>query len=176
MLVFGFDLPLWVCLIVVVTTLLYFWGTKGHDFFSKQGIPYVKPWPILGSQPSVMNGIAYEYDKQNAKKYGPTWGVFAGRTPHLYTVDQELIKRILIKDFDHFMNRRGFEKSDDVFTQTLDTLHDEKWKKIRSGLSPIFTTGKLKGMMKPISDCVDSLVERLKQKITADGDDVDISE
>ena len=176
MLVFGFDLPLWVCLIVLVTTLLYIWGTKGHDFFSKQGIPYVKPWPIIGSQPEVIKGVGFRMDKENHKKYGPTFGTFHGRTPHLYTIDQDLIRRIMLKDFDHFTNRRAFEGPDTVFMQTLDQLTDEKWKKMRSGMSPIFTSGKLKGMMKSISSCADSLVERIKQNIEKEGNELDLTQ
>lgn len=36
-------------LIPVVIYLFYKWATAKYDFFEKQGIPFIKPFPLLGS-------------------------------------------------------------------------------------------------------------------------------
>lgn len=36
-------------LIPIALYLLYKWAVKNNDYFEKQGIPYVKPWPLVGS-------------------------------------------------------------------------------------------------------------------------------
>jgi hypothetical protein len=64
--------------------------------------------------------------------------------------DLEIAKHILIKDFDHFIDRRPFEmskKANKYFIGGLSMLTGEKWKTMRGIMSPVFTSGKLKSMM-----------------------------
>lgn len=66
---------------------------------------------------------------------------------HFYVTDAELVKQITIKDFDHFVNHdSSITQSDKVFERTLFALHDKEWKDMRSTLSPIFTSSKMKMM------------------------------
>jgi cytochrome P450 family 9 len=41
-------------LIPVALYLFYKWATTNYDYFSKQGIPFNKPWPLLGSDIGLM--------------------------------------------------------------------------------------------------------------------------
>ena len=154
-----------VLLLVLIITLLDLWFRRGLDYFKKQNIPFIKPWPIFGSQPSIVNKIVGDVDIENAKIYGKTWGQFAGRAPHLFTTDRDLIKRVLIKDTEYFPNRRHFPIEGAVFSQTLDQLRGEKWKIMRTGLTPIFTSGKLTGMVSTINGCAADLVRRIDQRL-----------
>ena len=45
-------------------------------------------------------------DLELSKKYGKVYGKFDGTQPNLCISDPDLIKSILVKDFDHFVNRR----------------------------------------------------------------------
>ena len=47
---------------------------------------------------------------------------------------------------------------------TLDVIWGEKWRSLRKSLSPIFSSGKLKGMMEPMSDEVDKYIEVLERE------------
>ena len=67
--------------------------------------------------------------------------------------DVDLAKRILIKDFDHFVDRPmfGFKfdenvEADKIFSQMFMFSKGDDWKSGRSMMSPVFTTGKLKLM------------------------------
>ena len=47
---------------------------------------------------------------------------------------------------------------------TLDVIWGEKWRSLRKSLSPIFSSGKLKGMMEPMADEVDKYIELLEKE------------
>lgn len=74
-------------------------------------------------------------------------------TPVLIIRDLELIKQILVKDFDHFLDHRGFipEDAEPLFGKNLFSLTGPKWKDMRSTLSPAFTSSKMKFIFSLIS-------------------------
>ena len=78
--------------------------------------------------------------------------------------DPDLIKQVLVKDFDCFSERQqegvgiGGPKSKNnrYFRKTLTELRGKEWKKTRSSLTPIFTSGKLKAMVPLIHKVADN--------------------
>ena len=67
--------------------------------------------------------------------------------------DIDIAKKILIKDFDHFVDRTMFGlkfdenvEADRIFSQMFMFSKGDEWKSGRSMMSPVFTTGKLKLM------------------------------
>uniref|UniRef100_A0A8C4VVJ4 unspecific monooxygenase n=1 Tax=Gopherus evgoodei TaxID=1825980 RepID=A0A8C4VVJ4_9SAUR len=69
---------------------------------------------------------------------------FDGRQPVLAILDPVIIKTILVKEcYTLFTNRRNFGLSGDL-ESALTIATDEQWKRIRTVLSPTFTSGKLK--------------------------------
>lgn len=77
------------------------------------------------------------------------------------TNDPDLIKQITIKDFDHFVNHVPFLSSegDVLFSNSLFALFDEKWKNMRSTLSPAFTSSKMRMMYELVRNCSDSFIK-----------------
>ncbi|CAB0018418.1 unnamed protein product [Nesidiocoris tenuis] len=88
----------------------------------------------------------------------------------------EFVQRIYTTDFSYFMDR-GFDI--DEKTNPLDAhiflLSGAKWRYVRSKLSPIFTSGKLKWMFSGMNKCVQSLTSHLDKTISF-GKDVDMKE
>lgn len=68
--------------------------------------------------------------------------------PALFIRDLELIKQVTIKDFDYFPNHDKLvnAKTDPILSMNLFSLEGEKWKDMRSTLSPAFTGSKMKAM------------------------------
>lgn len=47
-----------------------------------------------------------EEETRLVKKYGKVFGFFEGLEPQLFISDPDIIKGILVKDFDHFVNHQ----------------------------------------------------------------------
>lgn len=83
---------------------------------------------------------------------------FLGKQPVLVVGKLELVKKILVKDFHIFANRRGnaSETNHPIMKKNLAQLKGYDWKRIRSMTSPTFTTNKLKSiyplMVKSVND------------------------
>jgi cytochrome P450 len=72
-----------------------------------------------------------------------------------------MIKQIMVKDFHNFTNRfKSFPPSKG--NKGLFVADDEDWKRIRSTLTPVFTSGKLKVMVPLIETSSNTLVEKIE--------------
>nr|XP_058892781.1 cytochrome P450 3A29-like isoform X3 [Kogia breviceps] len=92
------------------------------------------------------------------------WGCFEGQQPLLLVTDPDMIKTVLVKECHSvFTNRRSFGPMG-ILKNALSLSEDEQWKKIRTLLSPAFTSGKLKEMFPIISQIGDVLVRNLKKE------------
>ena len=103
----------------------------------------------------------------NARNVFRVFGFFNSVVPLYVIKDPELIKRITIKDFDSFINHDHNidEKVDSIAGRSLVTLQDEKWRIMRSTLSPFFTSSKMKMMFGMVSECALDFVRHFENKI-----------
>lgn len=159
----NFSVETWL-LLAASFVLLYFYGTFTHGRFKKLGIPGPKPLPFFGTVLAYRKGF-WDFDMNCFKKYGKTWGFYDGRKPVLAITDPDMIKTILVKEcYSVFTNRRsigpvGFMKD------AISLSEDEQWKRLRSLLSPTFTSGKLKEMFPIIDQYGDMLVKNVKKEV-----------
>nr|XP_009934832.1 PREDICTED: cytochrome P450 3A29-like [Opisthocomus hoazin] len=108
------------------------------------------------------------FDQMCFKKYGKIWGIFDGRQPVLAVLDPILIKNILVKEcYTIFTNRQNFGLNG-ILESAVFVAEDEKWKRIRTVLSPAFTSGKLKEMFPIINHYGEKLVENIEKKVAND--------
>ncbi|XP_054570889.1 cytochrome P450 3A12 isoform X1 [Eptesicus fuscus] len=158
----SFSTETWV-LLATSLVLLYLYGTYTHGLFKKLGIPGPTPLPFVGTILAYRKGF-WDFDMDCFKKYGNMWGFYDGRQPVLAITDLEVIKTVLVKEcYSVFTNRRsigplGFMKS------AISIAEDETWKRIRTLLSPTFTSGKLKEMFPIIGQYADVLVSNLRKE------------
>lgn len=75
-----------------------------------------------------------------------------------------MIRKITIKDFDHFADRQNFGTSEDLFSKSLSILSGQKWKDMRATLSPAFTGSKMRQMFELIDECADRMAEYFVKK------------
>nr|CAD7202829.1 unnamed protein product [Timema douglasi] len=115
----------WILVAVLLMTAIYTLGTWNHDYFSRQNIPYVKPIPFLGNMAPVFFGKTSNthnvYRLYRSHRGQRVTGTFHYGQPSAYINDPELIKTIMIKDFDHFTDHHfGVSPDpDQLFTETL---------------------------------------------------------
>ncbi|XP_020833445.1 cytochrome P450 3A9-like [Phascolarctos cinereus] len=150
-------------LLVLFLTLLFLYGTWTHKVFKELGIPGPAPLPFFGTALAYHNGFI-EFDKTCFKKYGKTWGFYDGRQPVLAIMDPEMIKSVMIKECHSvFTNRRNFGPTG-ILETAVSIAEDDQWKRIRTILSPTFTSGKLKDMFSIINQYGDVLVKNIRKE------------
>ena len=152
---------MWVTIIILligVLTILYAWAMKKMSLFKHANVPEDPghfpmgssvTWEMLTQKIPFVEMYDKLYWKFKDKPFVGFYGVL-GSSPALVINDLELAKRILIKDFDHFVDRRNVDMAEDAnknLLNMLTALKGDKWKSMRSLISPVFTSGKLKGFV-----------------------------
>ncbi|CAH2061692.1 unnamed protein product, partial [Iphiclides podalirius] len=90
-------------------------------------------------------------------------GVFRMTTPCLFLRDLDVIKQVLIKDFDYFSDR-GVSVGDKGLSNNIFHADTDKWRVLRNRFTPIFSSGKLKNMMYLLDECGDKFTLYLKEQ------------
>uniref|UniRef100_A0A8C5Q302 Cytochrome P450 3A n=1 Tax=Leptobrachium leishanense TaxID=445787 RepID=A0A8C5Q302_9ANUR len=159
----NFSVETWI-LLVVCLILLTIYGIWPYQLFKKYGIPGPKPLPFFGTFLKNKQGVL-EFDMESYKKYGKVWGFYDGRKPVLAVMDPVIIKAVLVKEcYTVFTNRRNFGLNGPL-NSAVSIAEDDQWKRIRTVLSPTFTSGKLKKMFPLVKHYGDLLVQNLREKI-----------
>ncbi|XP_074500310.1 cytochrome P450 3A27-like isoform X2 [Sebastes fasciatus] len=161
-----FSIETWT-LIVIFITLVAVYGYAPYGFFKKLGIPGPKPMPFIGTFLEYRRGI-HNFDTECYQKYGNMWGCYDGRQPLLGIMDTAMIKTILVKEcYSVFTNRRDLGLNGPL-RDAVSVVEDEEWKRIRSVLSPSFTSGRLKEMYTIMLQHSSNLIKSLHKKVEAD--------
>lgn len=158
----------------VLMVLLYRWITRNSRFFVDRNIPHKKPAFLFGSlrkmllKQSSFNDVILELYRDFPEE--KLTGVFELMNPITMVRDPELIKQIGVKDFQHFVNHRTAipEESDPLFSRNLFFMRGDKWRDMRSTLSPAFTGSKMRSMFELVVNCSEDmkniLVERSEKE------------
>ncbi|CAH0723078.1 unnamed protein product, partial [Brenthis ino] len=156
---------------VVLIAVLALHIHKTYSRFSDYGVKHPKVVPFFGNMLGVVFRLTHFSDHiDNIYTKFPEER-FIGRyefiKPSLLIRDIELVKKITIKDFEYFIDHRGFtdEKIEPLFARNLFSLKGEEWKDMRSTLSPAFTSSKIKLMVPFMEEVGDQMVRALKKKI-----------
>ena len=168
------------CGIAALCLAFYYYFITVLDFWKVRGVPGPQPIPVLGNIKDVMlmrmsmsDYLKKVYDEY---KHEPMVGIFTRKTPILLLHDPELIKDILIKDFSKFADRGlpVHEKAEPLSPHIFN-LEAKRWRPLRSRLSPVFTSGKIKDMFPLILECADHL-EQYLEKVVARGEPIECRE
>ncbi|XP_043397566.1 thromboxane-A synthase isoform X3 [Chelonia mydas] len=96
------------------------------------------------------------------KEYGPVCGYYIGRRMYVLVSKPEMIKHILVKDFSNFTNRMTPGLVTKPVIDSILCLRDQRWKEVRSILTPAFSAAKMKEMTPLINQACDVLLSNLK--------------
>ena len=161
--------------IIIATFLgLYLYFTRNFTFWQKLGIPYVKPTPFVGNlkdcvlmKTTIGEQLQRMYNEHSDKPYV---GIFSFDKHSLLIRDPEMVKNILVKDFQTFTDRIALfdETLDPLFANMLLLLKGQLWRHLRTKLTPVFTSRKIKKMFYLVDTCGKELADCL-HKATAGG-------
>ncbi|KAK1122069.1 hypothetical protein K0M31_009912 [Melipona bicolor] len=169
-----------ICGVVALLLAFYYYSVSAFGFWKSRGVPGPKPAFFVGNTMELMFGripIA-QYLKRLYEEYKnePMIGLYMRRSPVLILKDPELIKDVMIKDFAKFSDR-GFavHERTEPLSLHLFNLEPERWRPLRSKLTPMFTSGKLKDMFGLILECADHF-EKYLDKLAAGNEPADFRE
>lgn len=158
-----------IAVLAIISWLFYRICVKPLSHWSNLNIPSHKGWPIVGSlkilitrKQHFLDLLEDMYNEFPNNRYS---GMFMMMVPSLIIRDIDLIKKITVKDFDHFTDHRSLEtnNNDLLMSKNLITLKGEEWREMRSTLSPSFTSSKMKAMFALMSNCAKNLTSYFKE-------------
>lgn len=158
-----------VSILVVLISIVYFWIRERLSVLEKHGFQHEKPsFPAgnmkeVGKTKQIAERVQELYEKY--KDLSPAFGMYFFINPSVVITDLEMVKNVLVKDFDHFRNRGLYSNPrDDPLTGHLFLIEDQAWKNMRVKLTPTFTSGKMKNMFSTMIDISSHLLESLETK------------
>jgi cytochrome P450 family 9 len=90
--------------------------------------------------------------------------------------DPDFIKQIMIKDFDFFVNRDGNHgvPTDRLLNRSVLNLYNQEWRDMRTMLSPIYTSSKMKLMFGLLVECMEDFTKLYDEKAKANSGEIEI--
>ncbi|XP_069946204.1 cytochrome P450 9e2-like isoform X2 [Cherax quadricarinatus] len=134
-----------------------------HSYWSSRGVSTPPYLPFLGHIHKILSlsQSRWHYFDEVYHKYGGSTfsGLYELFHPVLMIGDPDLLKNILVKDFDHFVDRRKFlSEEGSISNEMLINLTGDEWKTLRGIMSPTFTSGKMRSMFPLMCEKADALV------------------
>ncbi|XP_023219429.1 cytochrome P450 3A24-like [Centruroides sculpturatus] len=157
----------WFIFFVLVLLLSFLYVNRYFKFWERHRIPTptTNIWSFLSELYRFMNTPLHLVQTENYKKYGRLYGIFFGLRPQLIVADPQIIKKIIVKDFNMFRNRMKFNIGNPIFDNGLVILGDEDWERIRCIMSPTFTSSRMKQMAYLVKECAEKFTENLKKMV-----------
>ncbi|XP_033730939.1 cytochrome P450 3A2-like, partial [Pecten maximus] len=94
---------------------------------------------------------------------------------NLVVADKEMLKEILVKQFNNFPDRMTFEDFNGDMERSLLNTKGDHWKHDRGVITPTFSSGKLRKMMPLVQEACGTLVKTCRNSmINGDGGQVEI--
>lgn len=154
--------------LVVLFCLLYQFVLRTWQYFAIRKVKFVRGLPFVGSTYRSILGlesaaISYQrcYERYPNEKFIGIYDI--GGKPSYLIRDPNLIKQLTTTDFDHFVNHKfTFNNENDLFAHTLFGMRDERWRQMRSTMSPAFTANKMRLMHNLMVQCSEQFIDAIK--------------
>ncbi|KAK9508017.1 hypothetical protein O3M35_007768 [Rhynocoris fuscipes] len=140
-----------IVLVTAVIILLHWTLTRKFSYWKRKGfLNYPGYFPFGTSKELTLvkryQGFIHQelYNKLSPNPFG---GIYVWNEPILFIRDPEIIRLIMVKEFQHFRDRGRVELSPkQPLSQHLFNLDGDIWRSLRIKLTPTFTSGRLKHM------------------------------
>ncbi|XP_066901397.1 cytochrome P450 6k1 [Halyomorpha halys] len=155
--------PIIITLVAIGAVLYYRRLQSLFSYWEKRGIPSLPGYVPYGSYESRSDTKKFQgysmdqfYNKMSKHQY---FGYYEMRRPLIVARDPEVLKIVLTKEFSHFRDRmpREMPKTDPLIHYQLFTLRGDRWRALRTKLTPTFTSGRMKAMFPLFVDCSQAL-------------------
>uniref|UniRef100_A0A1I8PJM7 Uncharacterized protein n=1 Tax=Stomoxys calcitrans TaxID=35570 RepID=A0A1I8PJM7_STOCA len=141
-------------IVITILTAVFVWSRRTYVYWQRRRVKFVRPNHLLGNLKDVLkmqNSFALQlrdfyFNERFVRE--PLVGIYLFHQPALLLRDLQVIRQVLIEDFVNFSHR--FSKcdthQDKMGALNLFFARNPEWRDIRTKLSPVFTSAKLKQM------------------------------
>lgn len=142
-------------IVAIVSAVAFFYKWK-FMYWENRGIPSRKatvPFGNLAEAGKTKHLSKILQELYHEMKDKATFcGMYFFTSPNVLLLDLDLVKNVLVKDFQHFHDRGVyFNEKDDPLSAHLFSIEGTKWRNLRAKLTPTFTSGKMKMMCPTIT-------------------------
>jgi len=154
---------------VVALFYIYWYISKKENYWKERGFHHITSKELgttilsafKNTHVTKVDAKVYNILKSKQQSFA---GIMEFTTPVFFVKDLELVRHIFVKDFDHFVDHRGFGQ-DYWSEKMLFFMRGDPWKLMRTKMTPTFTTGKIRRMFVIIENCGQRLIVFLQSKI-----------
>lgn len=167
----------WLLIGAFVLLLLWDYFSRTARFFKRHNVKYDRGIPVFGSHyRRVFNiepwhGTLHKlYHKYSNESFIGLHEI--GGEPSYLIRDPELLKQITIRDFNYFVDRYDAVNADTdpLIGHQLTNLKTDNWRRIRTLLTPMFTSQKFRQFLIPsLIETRGELVDFLMEKFETEG-------
>ncbi|PAA88693.1 hypothetical protein BOX15_Mlig018234g1 [Macrostomum lignano] len=154
--------PNWLLYSALAAAAAYAYGAWPYRYWKRRGIrgplmlPYLEGTLELAKMKDFRDMMMTEL-----RRYGRVYGTYFMRQPVLVVADPEMVKQICVKRAENFIDRSTFGMDFSPLNKGVLMLKGQEWKRVRSLLSPTFSSGKIKAMYPLIEQCSNQLCASL---------------
>lgn len=157
-------------LLTIIICLLVGFIVHQMTYWSRRGIPHSPTIPLVGNRFLTLflgGPSAAEYSVELYEKCHPGVkyiGCMMINTPIILLKDPELIKDVYVKNFDSCPDHQSFidERMDPILGKNVFSLKGDRWREVRSALTPSFTASKMKFLFELVSKVSQDFVHHLE--------------
>lgn len=157
--------------------LIYKYVTRKFNYWKSRGVSGPKPTPFVGNAIDIMTfkttigqwlRSIYEWAPEE-----PYVGIFVFDQPVLILKSPEIIKQVLIRDFNYFKDRSvASPKHSEINANMMFFQRHPDWKSVRTKVTPTFSSGKMKNLF-PL---VNEVGEKLTQFLNKSSEHIEVKE
>ncbi|XP_052863097.1 cytochrome P450 6a2-like [Anopheles cruzii] len=157
--------------LIFVASIAYLYVRSRHNFWRDRGLAYPRQQPhwFYGHMNGALDTRHECYINQDLYNDFKSRGeIIGGKSffiiPSLVAVDPELIKTILVKDFNVFQDRGVYNDAKaDPLSAHLFALEGQPWRVLRQKLTPTFTSGRMKQMFGTIEEVAEQFRKYMEE-------------
>ncbi|XP_057691587.1 thromboxane-A synthase isoform X1 [Corythoichthys intestinalis] len=140
--------------------LLYWYSIYPFSVLTRCGIKHPKPVPFFGNLFLFRQGFFHPMSEL-IKTYGRVCGYYLGRRAVVVVADPDMLRQVMVREFSSFPNRMTNRFASKPISDCLLMLKNERWKRVRSILTPAFSAAKMKEMVPLIQTATTALMNNL---------------
>ena len=158
-----------IAITLFLLTALWFHLNRFKSYVHSLGIPIDRRIWWRADKVSFKN-----LSEEQLRNYGKLFVEYDSTVPFIVIAEPEMIKEVMVKHFDSFVNRQEFGIEDKHMS--LADARGDIWAKTRKALSPTFTSGKLKGMTSYMDRVANTMIDHIEETLEKKGPVIEVKE